>query len=519
VIPFLLFAALAGSLADRLSKRSIIYFTRITEILTTSLGVAAFFYHSIYGVYAVLFLMATQAALFSPCKYGIIPEIVPEQKISHCNGVITATTYLAIIVGTFLASFLTDITRQNFVVAGFACVLVALLGFLSCLGIEKTKAQASRKKVSIGFVFDIVKTLQKARKQRYLLTTLIFGAYFLFMGSYTQLNIIPFTLQSLHLSEVQGGYLFLMTAIGIGLGSYAAGQLSGKEVELGFIPLAAFGIGLCFLGLFFFSSSFFVIAPLLIFLGIFGGFYIVPVDAFIQIASPDKDRGQNVATSNFLSFVGVIIASGLLAFLGNGLELSAAQGFFVVGIATFAVGFILHILYADQVIRLLAYIWAKLFLNIRIKGKGRIPQKRPVVLVAPRASWLDTLILMSILPRRIHYIVPMRKKRKKWPYRLLRLIPIEKSNFFPLGTKMLEAIKNELESGNSVCLMQPIQESSRTLQEWENHLENLLRSIRRPIVPIHISEHQTTKRGRIRQFLSLRENVIQVSYGALREFE
>jgi acyl-[acyl-carrier-protein]-phospholipid O-acyltransferase / long-chain-fatty-acid--[acyl-carrier-protein] ligase len=299
VIPFLLFASLSGTLADRYSKRKIIYFTRITEILTMSLGVLSFIFHSAVAGYAVLFLTATQSAVFSPCKYGIIPEIVPKIKISHCNGIITATTYLAIILGTFLASFLTEITEKNFFVSGLFCLIVAFLGFFFCFGIEKTKPQAAKKKVSARFISDIVKTLYAANKRRYLLAALIFGAYFLFIGSYVQLNIIPFTLQSLNLTEVHGGYLFLMTAIGIGIGSYIAGKLSGREVELGFVPLATLGVTVCFLGLFLFATHFYVVVPLLILLGLFGGFFIVPIDAFIQIASPDKDRGQNVATGNF----------------------------------------------------------------------------------------------------------------------------------------------------------------------------------------------------------------------------
>src|SRR5262249_25250948 len=159
-----------------------------------------------------------------------------------------------------------------------------------------------RKKVSARFISEILKSLRLAKKIRYLLPTLVFGAYFLFMGAYTQLNIIPFTLQSLHLSEVHGGYLFLMTAIGIGIGSYLAWKVSGKEVELGFVTLSVIGVALCFFGLYLFQFHFFIVVPLLILLGFCGGFYIVPIDAFIQVASPDKDRGQNVATGNFLSF-------------------------------------------------------------------------------------------------------------------------------------------------------------------------------------------------------------------------
>lgn len=462
--------------------------------------------------------MATQSAIFSPCKYGIIPEIVPSSKISHYNGIITATTYLAIILGTFLASFLTQISRNNFVIAGSSCVLIAFLGFISCLGIEKTKPQATRKKVSTRFIYDIFKTLQIANKKRYLMVTLIFGAYFLFIGSFTQLNIIPFTLQSLHLTDVQGGYLFLMTAIGIGMGSYFAGQLSGKEVELGFIPIAIFGIALCFMGLYFFSTSFFITVPLLILLGVCGGFYIVPVDSFIQIASPDKDRGQNVATANFLSFVGVILASGLLALLGNGLKLTAAQGFLTVGMLTLVIGTLLLLLYADQVLRLGVAIWAHFFLHIRVIGKNRVYHDRAELLVAPRFSWLDTVIVMSTLPRRIRYIVPIKDSKRKYAffYRLIKLIPLDMEHFSPTNTLTLEAIRMEIESGNSVCLMYPIDFPAKTLQEWEEKLKNLLQVVQAPIMPVHIAKQPLPKKKNwFSQLLSLRQGIIKISYGHL----
>lgn len=517
VVPFILFATLSGSLADRLSKRSLIYFTRITEILTTGFGVLAFAFQSVIGGYVVLFLMAVQSALFSPCKYGIIPELVPKTKISHCNGIITATTYLAIITGTFLASFLTEVTEKNFTLSISFCVLIASLGLITSLGIEKTKPQAERKKVSIRFISDIFRALRTARQQRYLMTTLIFGGYFLFMGSYTQLNIIPFALQSLHLSEVHGGYLFLMTAIGIGMGSYLAGQSSGREVELGFVPLASLGVTFCFFGLYFFDSHFFVVVPLLMLIGFFGGFYIVPIESFIQLASPDENRGQNVATANFMSFLGVILSSGLLALLGNGFGLTAAQGFFVLGLITFLMGIGLLLLFADQVLRLIVAGWARLFLRIEITG--RIDRNRAALLVAPRISWLDTLIVMATLPRLIRYIFPVENGKKSHTllYRLLWLIPIDIQHFSPIGPPALEAIRKELASGHPVCLMHPVDFPSQTLHEWEGRLKELLKNIHVPIVPIHVYKPVIhPQKTLFSQLKSLRKGVIKVSYGEER---
>lgn len=517
VIPFLLFASLAGTLADRFSKRSIIYFTRIVEIITTCLGLLAFVLNSALIGYIVLFLMATHSALFSPSKYGIIPELVPESKISHCNGIITATTYLAIILGTFLASFLTEVTHKNFVIASSVCIGVALAGALSSLGIEKTKPQAAQKKVSARFITEIIRTLKKARERRYLLTTIIFGAYFLFIGAYTQLNIIPYTLQSLHLSEVHGGYLFLMTAIGIGIGSFLAGKASGKDVEIGFVPLSAFGITLCFVGLFLFASHFYVVVILLMLVGLCGGFYIVPIDAFIQVASPAGDRGQNVAAANFMSFIGVIIASGLLAFLGNGLKLEAAEGFLVVGGITLLIALTLLLLFADQILRLFVALAAKLFCHIKVIGRKNIDPHAAVLLVAPRTSWLDTIVVMATLPRLIRYIVPLaaHKKRRSLLYRFIRLIPIDFAQYSDstLTGAAVEVIKKELSLGHSICLMQPVDTTSPSLKEWEEKLDALLHDLHVPVVPIHIVRRPPKKRGRWNAIKSLTRHPIKIAYG------
>lgn len=515
VIPFIVFTPLAGTLADRYSKRMIIYLTRLIDILSTALGVLFFILKSVVGGYIVLFLMATHSALFSPCKYGIIPEIVPNEKVPRCNGIVTAATYLAIILGTFFASFISEVSHRNFVLAVSFCVVIAIIGTLFSLGIEKTKPQAPRKKFSLRFFTIIFRSLKKARRRRYLFPVLIFGAYFLFMGSYTQLNIIPFTIQSLHLSEIQGGYLFLMTAIGIGIGSFFAGRFSAAEVELGFVPLAAIGVALCFIGLFVFAAHFFVVVPLLILIGLFGGFYIVPIDAFIQIASPRGDRGQNVATSNFLSFIGVIIASGLIALLGNLLNLSAASGFFIVGLLTFIMGISLLLLFADQVLRLLVSAGAKYFCRIRVVGKERINPFRPTLLVAPRSNWLDTIVVMATLPRLIRYIVPIKdkKKQRQLLYRLLWLIPLDIEHFSPIGAPTLETIRHELRSGHSVCLMQPVDIPSKNLKEWEKELEMVLKDIQVPVLPIHIYRKEPEKPGLLNALKSLAKETTRISYG------
>lgn len=521
VIPFIIFASFAGSLADRYSKRAVIYFTRILEIVTTLFGVVAFYFHSVIGAYIVLFFLAFQSAIFSPAKYGIIIEITPKERISHCNGVLTATTYLAIILGTFFASFLTDVSDRNFLIAVSACVVIAILGAVSSLGIEKTVAQARKKKVSVHFIRDIWRSLKEARKRRYLLVTICFGAYFLFLGAFTQLNIIPLCLQSLGLTEVQGGYLFLMTAFGIGLGSFFAGRLSGNEVELGFVPFGAIGAAIGYLIIYLFPTHFYTTVTSLIFVGFFGGFYIVPLEVFIQVASPDKDRGQNLATANFLNFIGVIIASILLAFLGTFLKLSAAFGFLVLSLFTFAVGFTLLVLFSDQVFRLIASIIARLFWDLKVVGKKRLKISDPIVLIGQRSSWLDTLVVMATLPRLFRYIIPIqeRTKRHKFFYHFLWLIPMDQKHVTTIGPETFRIIKQELEAGHSICLMHPVDDlPARTLLEWKAHLQESLKEIEVPVAPLHILRKvPSPPKGRWQQLLSLFRYPVRVAFSTQLE--
>lgn len=518
VIPFLLFASLAGTLSDRFSKRSIIVTTRIIEFFIVSGGVVAIASQSAIAGYAVLFLMATQSAIFSPSKYGIIPEIVQKQHISRYNGIITATTYLAIILGTFLASFLSQVTHKNFFLSSFACLAIAGAGIFFSFGIEKTKPQAATKKVSPHFISEIYRSLKRARQTRYLLPVLIFASYFLFLGAYTQLNIIPFSFQALHLTEIQGGYLFLMTAIGIGMGSFFSGRLSGKEVELGFVPLSALGMTLVLIALHMFASHFYVVVPLLIILGFFGGFYIVPIDAFIQTASPSENRGQNVATSNFMSFLGVVVASGLIAFFGNVLGLSASQGFLLVGIFTLFIAFLLLLLMADQVLRLLVAFAARLFWKLKVTGRRNITHTPAVLLIGQRISWLDTIIVMATLPRLIRYIVPIKGrflKGRSFVYRLLRLIPVDMEHFSLIGTPSLKEIRKELDLGHTVCLMHPVAIESKTLKEWEDKLAELLKDSSIPVIPVHIRRHHPPEGASyLAQLKTLFQTPIKVSYGS-----
>src|SRR3989344_5215922 len=244
VIPFLLFSSGAGVVADRISKRTIIVFTKAFEVCIMLFGMLAISLRWEVGVYTALFLMATQSAIFGPSKYGIIPELVETKMVSKANGSLTSFTYLAIILGTFLASFLTDVSHKNFVFTSSFCVFIAVIGLLTSLGISRTEPQRSAKNINPFFLYEIYQTLKISWKVPHLITAIFGSAFFLFIGAFAQLNIIPFAIQSLHLSEVGGGYLFLATAVGIAIGARIAGQLSKDRIEPGISCFSGFLIAL-----------------------------------------------------------------------------------------------------------------------------------------------------------------------------------------------------------------------------------------------------------------------------------
>lgn len=218
-------------------------------------GLLSVYLESAFGSYTALFFMATQSAIFGPSKYGVIPELVEGKMVSKANGSMTSFTYLAIILGTFLASFITDITNKNFVFEATFCVLIAVIGFLTSLGIRRTAPQNSTKKINPFFLYEIYQTLKQSWNIPHLIPAIFGSSFFLFIGAFTQLNIIPFAMQSLHLSEVGGGYLFLATAVGIAIGAVLAGQLSKDRVELGLSCITGFFIAIFFFILYLFSWS------------------------------------------------------------------------------------------------------------------------------------------------------------------------------------------------------------------------------------------------------------------------
>lgn len=500
VLPFLLFSSSAGTLADRYSKRNIIIITKTLELTVTILGLISFTYANKFAAYGVLFLLATHSALFSPSKYGIVPELVPQEKIPRANGIMTSFTYLAIILGTFLASFLLDITNRNFILASIFCIIIASVGLLASLCIKYTPPSGSRKKFNIRFIYDIYNTLKTVKKEPSLLAAILGSSFFLFLAAYVQLNMIPFAVQSLHLTDVQGGYLFLMTALGIGTGSILGGRISGKVVELALVPFAGFGITASFYLLDLYSTNLMVSVPLVTIIGIFGGLYLIPLDSYVQVTSPKKIIGQAVAASTFLSFVGVLCASGLLYLNSQAFGLRADQGFVILGTITFFVTILYTFLFFDYVTRFVGMILSRLHFKTVFKGQDAIPAT-PALYVCTHTAWNDTLLMLGAQRRRMRFFIEHEKDHSKWLkklYRLLRVVLIPEIEPLEHNPECLTAIKNTLNKGISVGIFIEDASVEHELEKLKQSIvvRQILKDTHYPMIAVHIEKGEKHKKPR-----------------------
>lgn len=500
VLPFLLFSACSGTMADRYSKRNIIVVTKVLELAIMLLSIVAFAYESKWGSYAILFLMATQSAIFGPSKYGILPEIVPSDNISKANGMITSFTFLAIILGTFLASFLIEITGRDFFVASIFCTVIALIGLITSYCIPYTQPSGSTKKFNVLFLYEIYSSLRVAKKENSLLTAIFGSAFFLFLGSFVQLNMIPFAVQSLQLSDVQGGYLFLLTAVGIGSGCIIAGKISGKFVELGLVPLAGLGVATSLYMLDLLSNNLLAAIPLVIIVGLFGGIYQIPLDSYIQVASPNKFRGQIVAATNFLSFGGVLVSSGLLYLISEIYGLPADKGFTVIGTITLGITVLMGYQFFDYLSRFVCAILSRLHFETTFNGLENIPAV-PAIYVCTHTAWNDTLLLLGSQRRRMRFFIEDEKDHSKWLlklYRLLRVVLIPSIERLENNPTCLKAIKTTLEKGISVCVF--INETN-AYQEIENikdsySFKEILEETPYPMIPVSIEKGKKNTQSR-----------------------
>ena len=243
ILPFLLFSGYAGHVADVFSKRTVLVATKVFEILAMSLGVFASLSGRIELMLGILGLMALHSTFFSPAKYGILPEMLPDRDLSRANGLLEISTFLAIILGTSIGSFIFAAWKDHLGVISLVLVAIAIVGTLASWGIPRVPPSNVLKAFRLNPWAEIGSGLGRLYRDKTLWFTVMGIAYFWFLGALLQMDIILFGKAVMGLDDFWVGILGTFLAIGIGVGSLAAGRLSGDKVEPGLVPLGSICMG------------------------------------------------------------------------------------------------------------------------------------------------------------------------------------------------------------------------------------------------------------------------------------
>src|SRR6266478_2715299 len=220
--PFILFSLVGGYLADRFSKRSVTIWTKVFEVGVMLFAAAALVGPNLYLALAAIFLVCTQGALFGPSKYGLLPELLPQEELSWGNGVLELGTFLGIIVGSVCGAFLADAFAGRQVYSGAMLFAFTVIGLLCSLGISRVPAADPAKRFRLAALIDVWSPMKLIRGDRVLWLAVLGNTYFFFVAALLQFNIFLYGQDVLHLDSTHGGLLQAAVAVGIGIGSFAA---------------------------------------------------------------------------------------------------------------------------------------------------------------------------------------------------------------------------------------------------------------------------------------------------------
>ncbi|PCJ56270.1 MAG: hypothetical protein COA73_12550, partial [Candidatus Hydrogenedentota bacterium] len=318
-LPYILFPGFFGVLSDRVSKQTIVLATKVLEVVIMSVGLMAVFSGNPNFLWVVLFLMATQSAMFSPAKYGILPEALPESRLSWGNGMMQMFTMLAIIVGVGMAGplykYLESIGQLH--LASVLLIGLAFIGVMLARNVFKPPAANPTVNITPNPWAGLKETFKCYAADRWLWLSVLAYVYFWFAGVMIQINLVSYNTVTLGLDETSNSMMLVALAMGIALGAVSAGYISRGKIEVGLIPLGALGMSVCaaFLAWPVFGMQGSMV--LLFGLGFFAGIFDVPLASVIQQRSPAHMRGVVMSITNMLTFVGMLAASGLMFALGK----------------------------------------------------------------------------------------------------------------------------------------------------------------------------------------------------------
>jgi acyl-[acyl-carrier-protein]-phospholipid O-acyltransferase / long-chain-fatty-acid--[acyl-carrier-protein] ligase len=455
ILPFFLFSATAGFLADKFEKRRLILAVKAAEIVFMAIAAAGFYSGHVVLLMTVLFLMGVHSTFFGPIKYGILPAHLAAQELLAGNALIEAGTFLAILVGTILGGILI-LTPPGIAIVSLGLLAVALAGLVGAVFIPAAPPPAPALRLRFNIFADTLDMLRYARQRREIFLAMLGISWFWLVGA-TFLSQFPSLAKNVVGADENVVTLFLVAfTIGIALGSLICNRLLAGEVSTRLVPLAALGISLFTIDLYYASAA---VAPAGALLGIgdflghlagwrivvdlvlvaaSGGIFIVPLYAFLQAHSEESHRSRVIAANNIWNALFMVAAAvATIVLLETGF--SVPQVFLIVALVNFGVALWICRLLPGTVLKATAAALFRLAYRVEVKGAEnyRLAGKRAVVIVN-HVSFLDGPLLAAFLPGKPIFPIDTFVAQRWWARPVIRLVDAATINpASPMATKAL----------------------------------------------------------------------------------
>lgn len=478
ILPFFLFSATAGQLADKYEKSMLIRRVKTLEIVLMMLAATALISESYSLLLLVLFLMGCQSTMFGPVKYAYLPQKLSDDELVGGNALVESGTYIAIILGLIIGGIAVadnmsnglDVSKQT--ILGACLVGVAIVGYLTSRHVPTTKAVDPDLSIDWNAWKETWRIVQFAREERSVFLSILGISWFWFFGSAMTIQIPAYTLDVLNGNETITTSLLAAFAIGVGIGSLFCERMSGHRIELGLVPFGSIGLSLFAIDLYFAQpeayathastigeflarpGSWRILGDLAL-IGAFGGFYSVPLYALIQKRSKRQHLSRIIAANNIINallMVGAAILSVVLLQLG----FSIPELFLVIAVLNVLVAAYIYTLLPEFLMRFLAWMAISFVYRVRPTGLENIPRSGPAVVVCNHVSYMDPIILSGCVRRPMRFVMwykIFQMPMLNFIFKTMKAIPIagvrEDKQIMDDAFELVDA---ELAAGNIVCI-------------------------------------------------------------------
>ena len=423
IVPFFLFSALAGQFGEKYPKDRLIRLIKLGEIAIMIVAAIGFAFDHLALMLVALFAMGTHSALFGPVKYSILPQTLREEELVGGNGLVEMGTFLSILAGTIGAGIMLSSSNYT-VIVSVVIIAVAVLGYLASRAIPAAPADTPQLRLNWNIFSESWATLRMGLNQTPAVSRSVVGnSWFWFVGAIYLTQIPAYAKDWLYGDETVVTLILTVFSVGIALGSLLCEKLSGRKVEIGLVPFGSFGLtvfGLLlwwhsgqmpqniqtndWLGVLGFSQAWWVLFDILG-LGVFGGFYIVPLYALIQSRTSESERARVIAANNILNALFMVVSALVTILLLSVAKLTIPELFLVVSLMNIAVNTYIFKIVPEFSMRFMIWLLSHSMYRVQHKHLDLIPDEGAALLVCNHVSFVDALLIGGAVRRPIRFVM------------------------------------------------------------------------------------------------------------------